>query len=870
MATTFPGQLSAGQCKFPAGSPLFAVLFDAAWYLDRYPDAVRAVDENEELSAIAHYLREGLADGRAATPFFDAEWYLSAYPDVRGTVTGDPCRYRHALQHYLTAGCREGRNPNPIFDETWYAGRYGDPKQRGRYVNNYHHFLMEGAAAGFRPSPLFDEAWYRRHYPDIATGIEQGLLPSGYHDYLRRSLESERNPNPYFDAAWCARQVAKGDNAVAAARRPVLRLAYFDFLTSGAPSGRNPSLHFDETWYLTAHPTVRDLVAAGAYRSGYHHYFYEGIELDYDPNPYFNGKWYIGWYPQAAESLARGEYASAFEHYVCEGAGDGLNPNLYFHDRWYTHNNLDLREARRHGHIVSGHAHYLELGYREGRAFSTIFDPEWYLETYPEAGRFIDSGLATCAYDHYCRYGQKLGYNTCADFDEDWYLGQNPDVRAQIREGKWLCGVHHYIVKGLNEGRLGKPGLKYDNPGRNLTVTALARHELRHFLERGETLVCKTAARPVVSILLVHYNRAELTLRCLQSIVRWADVPYEIVAVDNASTDETGALMARVRGIRAIRNSENRQFLLASNQAAEAARGKYLLLLNNDVELQADAIGSAVDLISSSPDIGAVGAKIILYSGVLQEAGSYLLDSAWSMQYGRSEPPFRGEYMHRRDMPYCSGAFLLTPAALYAELGGFDRAFLPNNCEDVDYCLRLWAKGYRVVFNPASMVLHHEGAALRHARFAEAGSLRRMTILHARYKDRLAKVPDYGAAPVSSRDGWSLRPGCLVIVDDLPAAAASGKLTEVLVRATGEGFFVTLYPLKPWRGERFELGNAVPADVEVAAGRGREQLEEFCTQRPRIYRRAIVPTRGDFQWLHRWLEEVEIFEEEGWAANGCE
>jgi GT2 family glycosyltransferase len=857
---TVPGQLSAGQYKFPADSPLFAALFDPAWYLGRYPDAVRALDENQNLTPLDHYLREGLADGRIATPFFDAEWYLSAYPDVRRIVTNAPSRYRRAIEHYLTIGCHESRDPNPIFDEAWYAARYDNPKQRGPYVNNYHHFLAEGAASGLSPSPLFDEAWYRRQYKDTATAIAQGLLPSGYHDYLRRPIDSERSPCPYFDVEQAVKRhplEAANDQST-----PALRLAYFDFLTSGAPGGRNPSLHFDESWYLATHPAVRAAVAAGTYRSGYHHYLYEGIELDYDPNPYFNGKWYSGWYPEVAESLARGEYRSAFEHYVCEGAAAGLNPNLYFQERWYTHNNLDLREARRRGQIASGHAHYLKLGYREGRAFSTIFDPEWYRRTYPEVDRFIESGLVTCAYDHFCRYGQTLGFNTCPDFDEGWYLTQYPDVRTEIRDGKWLCGLHHFIVKGLNEGRLAKPGLKADNPERNLTVTALARHELRHFLARGETLVCNTDAQPVVSILLVHYNRAELTLRCLQSIVRWADIPYEIVAVDNASTDETEAMMARVRGIRVIRNRENLQFLRASNQAAAAAQGKYLLLFNNDVELQAGALSSSVNLLAANPDIGAVGGKIILYSGVLQEAGCYLLESGWSIQYGRGQAPFRSEYMHRRDVPYCSGAFLMTPAALFAELGGFDEAFLPIYCEDADYCLRLWEKGFRVAFNPASMILHHEGAASRHARFSEASALRHIAILRARYKDHLATVPDYSVAPVSSRDGWSMRPACLVIVDDLLTEAANGTLTDVLTRAAGEGFFVSLYPLKPWIGERAELGATVPDDVEVVAEQGLEQLEEFCKQRSKLYRRVIVlapEEGGDFQWLHRWLEGVEIF-----------
>jgi hypothetical protein len=175
-------------------SPLLAALFDPAWYLDRYPSAVNALSRRESLTALDHYLKEGILNGCVCTPFFDAEWYVQAYPDVRKILSDKTPIHQQALQHYLELGCREDRNPNAIFDELWYSARYGDGKQFGHYVNCYHHFLVEGAAAGFSPSPLFDESWYRHRYGDVAAAIAHGLLPSGYHDYLRRPPRIERTP----------------------------------------------------------------------------------------------------------------------------------------------------------------------------------------------------------------------------------------------------------------------------------------------------------------------------------------------------------------------------------------------------------------------------------------------------------------------------------------------------------------------------------------------------------------------------------------------------------------------------------------------------------------------------------------------------
>src|SRR5258708_37752463 len=92
---------------YPAGR-LFRAMFDSAWYLERYSDAVDDLAKQESMTALDHYLTEGLADGRTGTPFFDAEWYVATYPDV--PVAGRRTLYADALEHYLSTGYREGCN----------------------------------------------------------------------------------------------------------------------------------------------------------------------------------------------------------------------------------------------------------------------------------------------------------------------------------------------------------------------------------------------------------------------------------------------------------------------------------------------------------------------------------------------------------------------------------------------------------------------------------------------------------------------------------------------------------------------------------------------------------------------------------------
>ncbi|HEV7797948.1 MAG TPA: glycosyltransferase, partial [Pyrinomonadaceae bacterium] len=141
---------------------------------------------------------------------------------------------------------------------------------------------------------------------------------------------------------------------------------------------------------------------------------------------------------------------------------------------------------------------------------------------------------------------------------------------------------------------------------------SVGRISLQTFLVSNTVLYFPKFDHPEISIILVLHNRAELTLQCLFSILQSYARPFELIIVDNASSDETECLLKRVDGVRLIQNKQNLHYLLACNQASEEAKGDYLLLLNNDAQLQSHSIVSALSTFESSEDIGAVGGKIIL------------------------------------------------------------------------------------------------------------------------------------------------------------------------------------------------------------------------------------------------------------------
>ncbi|MDX1643887.1 MAG: glycosyltransferase, partial [Thermoanaerobaculia bacterium] len=268
--------------------------------------------------------------------------------------------------------------------------------------------------------------------------------------------------------------------------------------------------------------------------------------------------------------------------------------------------------------------------------------------------------------------------------------------------------------------------------------TSARAEELGAFLAGEERLRLDAASEPKVSVVLVLYNRADMTLGCLRTVAAEVDVPYEVVVVDNASSDETPALLDRIDGVKVLSNAENRGFVEAANQAARGANGEYLLLLNNDAELERGSVHAALEVFDREPEVGAVGGMILRLDGRLQEAGSIVWSDGSCLGYGRGDAPGHPAYMFRRDVDFCSGAFLLTPQQIFQDLGGFDERFSPAYYEETDYCLRLRERGLRTVYEPRARIRHYEFASFDSAERAVALQARNHAKFAAKHRERLS------------------------------------------------------------------------------------------------------------------------------------
>ena len=376
-------------------------------------------------------------------------------------------------------------------------------------------------------------------------------------------------------------------------------------------------------------------------------------------------------------------------------------------------------------------------------------------------------------------------------------------------------------------------------------ATAAAMARLDAFLSADAELSFPSEADPELSILLVTFNRAELTFECLQSICVQPPRSYEVVIVDNASIDRTPVLLDRLRGVTIRRNQVNAHFLAGANLAARHARGRFLLLLNNDVRLLPGSIESALRTIRASPSIGAVGGRIVLLDGTLQEAGSIVWRDGSCLGYGRGGHPQDPAFMFARDVDFCSGAFLLTPRSLFEALGGFDPTFSPAYGEEADYCLRLWDRGLRVVYDPDAVMFHYEFASS--SSMADAIGLQRnnQEILRRKHRARLEgchHVPD-PARVLAARTHGDRGPRVLFVDDRIPRAtfgSGSPRTRSIVAGLLDLGYFVTFYPLTEPLDDWTRVRRTLPREVEVMLGYGAARFAEFLAGRRGHYDVLLV------------------------------
>ena len=242
----------------------------------------------------------------------------------------------------------------------------------------------------------------------------------------------------------------------------------------------------------------------------------------------------------------------------------------------------------------------------------------------------------------------------------------------------------------------------------NYTGTALESHWLH--MEKPTI--------PSASIIIPIHNQPEYTRACIEQVHKTLPENFrgEVIAVDDGSDETTQGvlqeLQEKIATLRVIRNEQAQGFVRVINRAAQTSTNDYLVLLNNDTLPQPEWFTALLRLFDRHEDVGAVGGKLTYPDGSLQEAGGVIFSDGSGWNFGKNDPyANRPIYDHVREVDYCSGALLATLRSVWEEVGGFDEQFAPAYYEDADYCFSLRQHGYRVLYQPASVVIHYEGVS---------------------------------------------------------------------------------------------------------------------------------------------------------------
>ncbi len=225
------------------------------------------------------------------------------------------------------------------------------------------------------------------------------------------------------------------------------------------------------------------------------------------------------------------------------------------------------------------------------------------------------------------------------------------------------------------------------------------------------TLADFSCEQPEVSLIIPIHNQLDLTKSCLTSLLLHRNkIGFEVIVVDDASTDNSFEFLSGIKGLRIFRMPEQGGYVFASNRGAQEARGQMLVFLNNDTVMQAGWLEALLDTFKRFPDTGIAGAKLLYPNGKLQEAGGSVFNDGSVWNNGRFELADNARFNYVHEVDYVSGAVLAIRKNVFEQLNGFDPHFAPGYFEDTDLAMRVSATGLKVRYQAFSNVVHLEGA----------------------------------------------------------------------------------------------------------------------------------------------------------------
>jgi len=239
-----------------------------------------------------------------------------------------------------------------------------------------------------------------------------------------------------------------------------------------------------------------------------------------------------------------------------------------------------------------------------------------------------------------------------------------------------------------------------------------------------------------VSVVIPTFNNWQYTKRCLESIKdnTSRDSLKEVIIVDNGSTDGTlGEL--RSYDVVLVSNGKNHGFARACNQGAKKSRGRFVVFLNNDTEVKKGWLEPLLSEIKKEK-IGIATPKLIYPNGLIQHIGKVFDESKNHHLLYRNFSQDKEQVSKKREFQAVIAASIIIEKRLFERVGGFDEAYL-NGGEDNDLCFKVRELGYKIMYVPNSVVVHHESVSVNKQKNEKKLFQKNRKIFHQRWEEKI-------------------------------------------------------------------------------------------------------------------------------------
>lgn len=663
---------------------------------------------------------------------FDEDYYFSKYPDIK--LAGfDP------IKHYVTFGVQENCNPNNDFVTSEYLDAYPDVKNN--LINPFVHYILYGIFENrFTGNNIPLRELEKKYYVSIImpTFNRKNIISDSISSIINQSFK-------HFELIVVDDGSDDGTEQFIKEKFSkyfkINKIKYFKLNHKGVSAARNFGLKHSEgnlIAYLDSDNQwdseflaimVKNLDSSNCSSA------YCGIDV----NNRVNKKQYVLNQDYNRKKLLNENFIdlNSFIHekklYDLKGGFDEdltrlvdwdliiryteRNPPLHVKDVLVNYiidskfDNITTTQPLDNNMQKIHRKYWTELYSEEYDAIRDLFDSNYYLNEYDDV---LKSGLNPIY--HFLEIGHKEGRNPNKDFVTSFYKNRYPDV---VRNK--LNPLVHYAKWGELENR---------------EINYFSKKE---FILNNNLIYLsnyKFDEEPLVSIVILNRNGLNHLKILFEDFAEKTNYSnFEIIVVDNNSSDNSVDFLKSLYNlnIKIIENNENVSFSKGNNDAVEIAKGDYILLMNNDIEPTYGWLNELMGTIIYNKNVGAVGAKLLYpyikesnqqkYSFTIQHAGDIFRENINNgclyeahNQNKYLEDVFESSISVNRKCLLVTGAVLLTKKEIYEELGGLDESYW-YGYEDIDFNLRLYERGYDVIFASAALLFHHESATPKKSKY---------------------------------------------------------------------------------------------------------------------------------------------------------